>query len=76
MNSNSKFKPPSPSTSERMESEKLGIQALLAQVPRSLSQSDISNSATPSHDSDDDEQSDGKRNVAKKKAKGKITFSF
>ena len=78
MSSNSESEPPSPSTLERMESERLGIQALvLDQVPKSLSQSDISESSHQSDDSDDDAQSDGNTTVAKKKpTKGKNTFAY
>ena len=76
-NSDSESKPPSATTSKRMESEGRGIKALLAQVPKSLSQSDVSDHSTPSHHSDDDDaQSDRKTTVAKNKAKGKIIFSF
>ena len=71
MSSDSEPEPPSTSTSKRMESERLGIQALLAQVPRSLSKSESSH---PSKESNDENQSE--RTVPKNKAKSKIIFAF
>ena len=65
MSSSSDSEPPSPSTSKRMESERHGTEALLAQVPRSLSQSDISESSN----SGDEVKSD--KTVAKTKPRSK-----
>ena len=65
--SDSEPEPPPPSYSEQMESQRLGIEALLAQVPKSLRQSDISELASNSGDEVKSDQT-----VPKTKPRSKI----